>query len=135
MGSFRRFEDIEVWKRARVLANEVYELTSRPAFSRDYALKNQINAAAGSIMHNVAEGFERSGNKEFVQFLYISKGSSGEVRSQLYLAHDRGYLTTEEQERLTNETVEIGKMLGGLISHLKRSPLRGPKYVQPHPEL
>ena len=129
MATFQRFEDIEVWKRARGLANEVYPITNRNGFSTDYSLKNQINGAVGSVMHNIAEGFERSGNKEFVQFLYISKGSCGEVRSQLYLAFDKGYINEDELQQLGNETIEIGKMIGGLIAHLKKSSLRGTKFA------
>lgn len=85
MSTFRLFEEIEVWKRGRVLANDLYVITKRADFASDYSLRNQVNAAVGSIMHNIAEGLERGGNKEFLQFLYISKGSTGEVRSQHYL--------------------------------------------------
>lgn len=92
MASFERFEDIEGWKLARQATNQVYELSSAGEFSRDFALVNQMRRASISIMSNIAEGFERDGNKEFLQFLSIAKGSCGEVRSQLYIAFDRKYV-------------------------------------------
>lgn len=92
MASFERFEDIEGWKLARQVTNQVYELSSAGEFSRDFALVNQMRRASISIMSNIAEGFERDGNKEFLQFLSIAKGSCGEVRSQLYIAFDRKYV-------------------------------------------
>ena len=86
----RYFEDLEVWKEARRLTNEVYATTRDTGFSKDFGLRDQIRRAAVSVMSNVAEGFERGGNQEFVQFLYIAKGSCGEVRSQLYVRWIKG---------------------------------------------
>ncbi len=100
MAAISNFEDLEIWQLARQQASEIYELYSLPPFSKDFELKNQINASSGSVMDNISEGFERSGNKEFSNFLLISKGSNGEVRSQLYRAFDRKYITTEKLEEL-----------------------------------
>ena len=83
-----RLEDLNIWQRARKMTQEIYTITEKPKFSKDYALKDQIRRAGVSVMSNIAEGFERGSNKEFVQFLYIAKGSIGEVRSQLYVALD-----------------------------------------------
>ena len=92
MASFRTFEEIEAWKKSRELVRAIYQATSLGAFSTDYGLRDQIRRASVSIMSNIAEGFEREGTKEFVQFLSIAKASAGEVRSQLYVALDQGYI-------------------------------------------
>lgn len=88
--AIKYFEDLEVWKEARRLTNRIYRMTQDAKFSKDFGLRDQIQRAVVSIMSNIAEGFERGGNQEFIQFLYIAKGSCGEVRSQLYVALDRG---------------------------------------------
>src|SRR5215210_7381743 len=89
----KRFEDVEGWKKARLLTRELYSVTMKGEFARDFALRDQIRRAAISVMSNIAEGFEREGNKEFRQFLSLAKGSASEIRSQLYIALDAGYLT------------------------------------------
>ena len=88
----KKFEDLGVWQEARELCKEIFNLISEGDFSKDYALINQINRSSGSVMDNIAEGFGRSGNKEFIQYLSISKASCTEVKSQLYRALDRNYL-------------------------------------------
>ncbi|TAK06448.1 four helix bundle protein, partial [bacterium] len=88
----KSFEDLEVWKETRRLSKEIYAATQDAKFSKDFGLRDQIRRAAVSVMSNIAEGFERGGNQEFIQFLYIAKGSCGEVRSQLYVALDQGYI-------------------------------------------
>ena len=90
------FEDLEIWKEARRLTCEIYDLSKDAKFSKDFGLRNQMQRAAVSIMSNIAEGFERGGNQEFVQFLYIAKGSCGELRSQLYVALDQAYIASQE---------------------------------------
>jgi len=89
MATFNNFEDIEAWQKARQLTKRIYEITKKGALAKDYGLKDQIRRASVSIMSNIAEGFERGGNKEFIQFLSTAKGSSGEVRSQLYVIVDQ----------------------------------------------
>src|ERR1041384_2391567 len=104
------FEELQIWKDARVLAKEIYSLTSGARFSKDFNLRGQIRAAAVSIMANIAEGFERSGNQEFSQFLYVAKGSCGEVRSQLYIAMDQGYLSASESEQILIAVKRLSSM-------------------------
>lgn len=100
MSAVRDFEELAIFQKARELSKKIYPVTNREGFKSDYRFVQQIRAAAGSIMDNIAEGFERTGNKEFLNFLYIAKGSCGEVRSQLIRANDIGYLTKEEYEEL-----------------------------------
>ena len=95
MATIRRFEELEIWQNARVLCNSIREISIDTGLSKDFALKNQILRSSGSVMDNIAEGFERDGKKEFLNFLYISKGSLGETRSQVYRAFDAGHITEE----------------------------------------
>ena len=124
----KHFEDLEIWKEARRLTKEIYRLTSAPKFSKDFSLRRQIQSAVISIMSNIAEGFERAGNQEFSQFLYVAKGSCGEVRSQLYAAVDQGFLSANESEGLLNSFQRLSSMIGSLINYLKRSGMKGAKY-------
>jgi four helix bundle protein len=124
----KKFEDLESWKKARKLANTVYEATAAGSFMRDFALKDQIRRASISILSNIAEGFERGGDKEFLQFLAVAKGSSGEVRAQLYIAMDQGYLSQDLFESLSLNANDIGRLISGLMKYLSRSELKGSKY-------
>lgn len=124
----KKFEDIESWKKARQLTNEIYRTTATGGFVRDFGLKDQIRRASVSILSNIAEGFERGGDKGFCQFLAIAKGSCGEVRAQLYVALDQGYLAGDAFDRLFTSATEVGQLLAGFIRYLKRSPLHGSKY-------
>jgi len=117
----RRFEDLIAWQKARELTKNVYLLTATERFSRDFGLRDQIQRAAVSIMSNIAEGFERGGKAEFHQFLVIAKGSCAEVRSQLYVALDVGYITNEQFEKTRAQAEEVGRIIGGLRASLKRS--------------
>jgi four helix bundle protein len=128
MATFKTFEEIEVWKKARVLSKTIFELTTKGSFARDFALRDQINRSSGSIMDNIAEGFERGGNKEFVQFLSYSKGSSGETRSQLYRALDRTHITQLTFSNLTSQAIDISKMLSGLTVYLNSTDYKGVKF-------
>ncbi len=110
-----KFENIVAWQKARILSLACYHAFKS---SRDFSFKDQIQKASVSVMNNIAEGFERMGNKEFKKFLYISKGSSGEVRSMLYLALDLEYISPETFDDLYDKSVEISKMLSGLIKSL-----------------
>src|ERR1044072_1622746 len=109
-----RFEDFIAWQKARKLTRQIYKATNLPAFSRDFGLKDQIRRAAVSIMSNIAEGFERGRPSEFHQFLSIAKGSCAELRSQLYVALDAGYLHPPDFQSLMDAAVEVGKIVGGL---------------------
>jgi four helix bundle protein len=122
------FEDLEIWKEALRLTKEIYRLTSAPKFSKDFSLRGQVQSAAVSVMSNIAEGFERGGNQEFGQFLYIAKGSCGELRSQLYVAVDQGYVSGKESEELMHSLKRLSSMIGSLINYLKRSGMKGAKY-------
>jgi len=118
LGKIERFENIDCWKEARKLVNAVYSLTKKEPFSKDWGLKDQIQRAAISIMSNIAEGFESQGNKEFIQFLFYAKRSSGEVRSQLYAAHDLGYINRVEREEASELAMKVSKMLSNFIAYL-----------------
>lgn len=128
MATIKRFEDLIVWQKARELCREIHGIIRKGEFASDFKLRDQINSSSGSVMDNIAEGFERSGRKEFIQFLGIAKGSCGEVRSQLHRALDRRYITESEFQRISDNSVEIGKMLNGLISYLNISEVKGMKY-------
>jgi len=130
MATFKSFEDIEVWQNARILANKIYILTLEGSFSKDYKLRDQINGSSGSTMDNIAEGFERDGTREFIQFLSIAKGSAGETRSQLFRALDRGHISDETFQQLTKEILQISKQLSSLINYLKKSGFKGTKFMQ-----
>ncbi len=118
MAKFNSFEEIIAWQKARELNAELYLFTSRGDFSKDYGLRDQIRRASISITSNIAEGYERETTKEFIRFLYIAKASSGEVRSQLYLATDLKYVSNDEFERLNRKVSEVSKLISGLIKYL-----------------
>ena len=127
----KHFEDLETWKEARRLTRQVYRLTENSRFSKDFGLSNQIQRAAVSIMSNIAEGFERGGNQEFLQFLYIAKGSCGEVRSQLYVALDQEYVAQKESDELIKSCRQLSVKISNLIDYLKRSGMKGEKFKKP----
>lgn len=128
MATIEKFEDIEAWSLARELANDIFKLTLRDNFKLDFSLVNQIRSSSGSTMDNIAEGFERDGKKEFLQFLSIAKASSGETRSQLYRALDRKYITEQEFEHVKNKSIKISKMLSGLMNYLRTTEIKGIKF-------
>jgi four helix bundle protein len=130
MAKIERFEDIEAWKRSRALTKKVYDCTKQRGFEKDFGLKDQIRRASVSTMSNIAEGFERGGNQEFVQFLATAKGSSGEVRAQLYVALDQGYITKQQFDDMYQDAESISKMVGGFMTYLQKSGLRGSKYAK-----
>ena len=123
-----RFEDLEIWKEARELCRIVYEITSNGPFGMDFKLRDQIRGSSGSAMDNIAEGFERGGNKEFIQFLWISKGSIGEVRSQSYRAFDVRHINEEKLTDLLKRTDSLSRKIYNLIQTLKGSDIKGIKY-------
>ncbi|HEX9980449.1 MAG TPA: four helix bundle protein [Flavobacterium sp.] len=119
MGRFNSFEEITSWQKAREFNKRLYLLTQEAEFAQDLDLARQIRRASVSISSNIAEGFERNTDKEFKFFLYVAKASAGEVRSQLYLAHDLNYLSTEKFNTLINEVSDISRLISGLIKYLK----------------
>lgn len=118
MGKFNSFEEIISWKKARLFNHKIYLTTENQYFKKDFDLTRQIRRASISISSNIAEGFERNTDKEFIYFLYVAKASAGEVRSQLYLAYDLGYISEEEFEQLLESITEISKLLSGFIKYL-----------------
>jgi four helix bundle protein len=128
MATRKKFEDIEAWQKGRQLKLEVYRFSKRGDFIKDFALREQIRRAAISVTANIAEGFERDGNREFIQFLSNSKGSCGEVQDHLYTALDEQYITKDEFERLYAQAAQVGGLIGGFMNYLKRSELRGNKF-------
>ena len=129
MARIQQFEDIEAWQKARHLTREIYRASGGLEFARDYPLRDQIRRACISIMSNIAEGFERDGDREFVQFLSMAKGSCGEVRSQLYVAHDQAYLSREDYEAATMLVLDISRLLSGFIRYLRESEKKGRKFT------
>jgi four helix bundle protein len=127
----RQFEDLDIYKQARDLTNAIYRITRSTAFSKDYGLVDQIRRAAVSIMSNIAEGFERGTNAEFIQFLYIAKGSCGEVRAQLAIALDQKYIGHDAYKDLTDLARLVSGMIGNLIQYLKGSTFKGSKFKTP----
>jgi len=128
MSKINRFEDIEAWKIARDVTKEIYRVSKNDLFYRDFGLRDQICRASVSIMSNIAEGFERDGNKEFINFLSIAKASSGEVRSQLYVALDQNYISQNDFNLIYNKTLENSRVISGLMNYLKNTELRGRKF-------
>ena len=128
MAVVSNFEDLEIWQLARQQAIAIFELYSPESFSKDWGLKDQINKSSGSVMDNIAEGFERSGNKEFCNFLLIAKGSNGEVRSQLCRAFDRNYISPEKFETLKSNCITLSKKITSFVKYLKESDRKGFRY-------
>ena len=123
-----RFEDIASWQKARELARNIYKHSKGGEFARDFGLRDQIREASVSIMSNIAEGFERGGDKEFRQFLSTAKGSCGEVRSQLYVAMDQNYIVPADFNQMYQMTMDISRLTSGFMRYLGGSELRGHKY-------
>ena len=117
-GKISRFEDLDVWKNAKAVVIKVYKVSGIGDFARDFELRDQMRRAAVFIMSNIAEGFERQSDKEFSGFLYMAKGSAGELRSQLYIAQELGYLSLKGKQSLQQDLEVISKQLSGLIRHL-----------------
>ena len=128
MSTFRRFEDIEAWQKARELTKGAYQLSGRGHFAKDFGLRDQIRRASVSIMANIAEGFERDGTGEFIQFLAIAKGSAAEVLSHAYVAFDQGLIHQSDLERLNEKTSEVRRMMAALMTYLRKSGTKGLKF-------
>lgn len=128
MANLERFEDIEAWKKSRELTKEIYQITGTGNFAKDFGLRDQLRRASVSIMSNIAEGFERGGDREFQQFLAIAKGSAGEVRAQLYVALDVGFLNQQDFERLYALTSQISRLIVGFMRYLASSTYKDNKF-------
>ena len=120
MAKIERFEDLQSWQKARQMANAVYELTRQPAFAKDFELRDQIRDAAGSVMHNIAEGFDAGTRAEFVRFLKIARRSASEVQSELYLALDQKYITPEQLKSAYDLATEAKRLINGMIAYLRK---------------
>jgi four helix bundle protein len=128
MATIERFEEIKSWQEARELNKMIGTLIDGKRFEKNFRLISQIEGSAGSVMDNIAEGFERSGNKEFIQFLYIAKGSCGELRSQLYRSLGRAYINESEFKIISEHSMKIISLIQKLINYLEASPYKGKKY-------
>jgi four helix bundle protein len=128
MPRIQRFEDLEAWKIARWISREVYSLSRSGRLASDFGLRDQMRRASVSIMSNIAEGFERDGDREFLNFLSIAKGSAGEVRSLLYVALDAGYISEEEFSTVCDRLAECARVIAGLSKYLRQSDLKGAKF-------
>ncbi len=128
MATIKKFEDIEAWQKARVLCNEIYIISVQTDLAKDFRFRDQINAAAGSIMDNISEGFDRGGRLELINFLTIAKGSAAEVKSQLYRILDRKYISLEKFNELYKLAEEIGGMIGSWVGYLNKSEIKGVKF-------
>lgn len=128
MATVKRFEDLEIWQEARRLSIEVKKIISNSDLKNDFKLRDQIKGSSGSVMDNIAEGFERDGNIEFRQFLSIAKGSAGESRSQLYRVFDYDYITEEKLEKLVNAYEQLSKRIANFIIYLNKQDFKGNKF-------
>jgi four helix bundle protein len=128
MATFKKFEDIEAWKKARLFCNKIFLITTTTELYKDFKLKEQINGSSGSIMDNIAEGFGRGGNSEFMQFLEYANASACEAQFQLYRISDRNYINKNTFEELYKLVEEIKSMIIGLINYLQKSEFRGVKF-------
>ncbi|GAB3313654.1 four helix bundle protein [Hymenobacter humi] len=128
MATIRRFEDLTCWQTARAVAQDVYRISKAGEMARDFGLVNQIRRAAGSVMDNIAEGFDRGSRGEFVQFLGFAKGSAGEVKSQLYRAFDQNYLDSATFEALCEKVDNNSRLIKGMLTYLSSSAIKGERY-------
>jgi four helix bundle protein len=128
VAKIEKFQDLEAWKMARKITKEIYGISKQNEFNRDFALCNQIRRAAISILSNIAEGFERNGDKEFLQFLSIAKASCAEVYAQLYVALDQKYVDELQFKKIADDLEETSRIIGGLMKYLQKSEMRGSKY-------
>lgn len=130
MATIQKFEEIASWIEARALNDILGKLIDENRFKNNFRLINQIEGSAGSVMDNIAEGFERGGNKELIQFLFIAKGSCGELRSQLYRAIDRKYISIDEFDIISEKAKRVSSLIQKFINYLKQTELKGPKFSE-----
>ncbi|AWH84345.1 four helix bundle protein [Flavobacterium album] len=131
MARIEKFEDLKVWQLSREICRDIWHLFEMTPLGRDFELRNQMNRSSGSIMDNISEGFERNGTREFIQFLSISKGSCGELRSQLYRALDRKHISQEQFDMIVVKTDSESKLIGSFMSYLNSANYKGSKFTKP----
>jgi four helix bundle protein len=124
----KQFEDMELWQAAREITRLIYQISSKGYFAKDFGLRDQIRRSSVSILSNISEGFERDGNKEFIQFLSFAKGSCGEMRAQLYVAFDQKYIDEDTFNNILEKARDLSRMMSGFIKYLQNSPHKGKKY-------
>lgn len=129
MATIKKFEDLEIWQEARRLSIEIILISKNTDLNKDFRLKAQIKDSSGSVMDNIAEGFERNGNSEFRQFLSIAKGSAGESRSQLYRVFDNGYINDDQLKNLVSEYEKLSVKIHNFISYLNKKDYKGTKFI------
>lgn len=128
MAKIERFEDLEIWQLAREICKDVWDIVQNTSLQKDYKLREQINGSSGSIMDNISEGFERDGNREFINFLSIAKASCGETRSQLYRCLDRNHIDEETFRKISEKAILNSKKIKSFMIYLKNSDRKGSKY-------
>ncbi|WP_313790947.1 four helix bundle protein [Allomuricauda sp. SCSIO 65647] len=128
MATVKYFEDLDVWQEARRLSKEIIEISKKTDLKSDFRLRDQIKASSGSVMDNIAEGFERDGNREFIQFLSISKSSAGETRSQLYRIYDNGYISEDKLFDLIKDYKILSKRIANFMAYLNKEDFKGLKF-------
>ena len=128
MPTILKFEELEIWKQSRMLYLKIFQITQKEVFSREYKFKEQIKSSAGSVMDNIAEGFDRSSRLEFLNFLGIAKGSCGEVRSQLYRAFDQQYISEKEFDETVSQYEQFSTKIAAFMNYLNKSPIKGQKF-------
>jgi four helix bundle protein len=133
MITVRIFEDFEIWKLARILCQDIFQIIIHVLFCKDFGLKNQFNNSNGSVIDNIAEGSEREGTKESIQFLSIAKASCGKCRSQLYRAFDRSNIANKKLDDISKKTADLGRKKANLMEYLRKSDIRGNKYKPSKP--
>lgn len=130
MATVKKFEDLEIWQEARKLSKDIIRIAKETDLKNHFRLRDQIKASSGSVMDNIAEGFERDGNLEFRQFLSIAKGSAGESRSQLYRVFDNNYITIDELQKLTSEYEVLSRKIANFINYLNKKDFKGVKFKE-----
>jgi four helix bundle protein len=128
VATVQRFEELEIWRLARCLAKDIYLVVGQPTFTKEFRLKDQMKGSCGSIMDNIAEGFERDSRLEFINFLSYAKGSAGELKSQLHRSFDAGLINNVEFAELYEKVDKVGNKMGAFIRYLNGTPTKGTKF-------